>query len=348
MVRCLSIHASYACERSGACCTSAWPIPIEPDRLTRLGAALAAGTVRRADDRADDPTQVDETAGVVLATSGGRCVFFEPAGDRQPSRPACAIHRAIGHDALPLACRQFPRISVRDPRGVSLTLSHYCPTAARLLDAGSTLSITTNPSAFPSQAEYIGLEATTSLPPRLRPDMLMDWEAWWEWEELAVSVLADPSSPVEVQVARLSLAVEDLRRWRPGPTALTTTLREAITHARQRHIDPFALDGRDRSARQQEIVSAMDRPLGRTATAVVGGRALPSAARGLVTAHAFGNWTAHLGQGLRAWLRSVEAPLVLLRSGLTIRETDLWLRHLADPARLADIWSQAEAPTSRP
>jgi hypothetical protein len=58
--------------------------------------------------------------------------------------------------------------------------------------------------------------------------------------------------------------------------------------------------------------------------------------------HAFASWTAHLGSGLRTWLRSLETVVFLLENGWTIREIDLWLRHYADPRRLAASWSAAE------
>ena len=48
----------------------------------------------------------------------------------------CAIQRQMGHDQLPSACRHFPRVVVLDPRGTFITLSHVCPTAARMLIAG--------------------------------------------------------------------------------------------------------------------------------------------------------------------------------------------------------------------
>jgi hypothetical protein len=66
-----------------------------------------------------------------------------------------------------------------------------------------------------------------------------------------------------------------------------------------------------------------------------------TAACGFLAAHAFANWTAHLGQGLRSWLRSVEAAYVLVNE-LGVRQTDLLLRHLADPNELARVWSRAE------
>ena len=74
------------------------------------------------------PEAPDETP-VRLSMPGGQCIFF----DRDPAH--CRVHGSLGHGALPLACRQFPRITVQDPRGASVTLSHYCPTAAELLES---------------------------------------------------------------------------------------------------------------------------------------------------------------------------------------------------------------------
>jgi hypothetical protein len=68
------------------------------------------------------------------------CVFYRtaPAG-------SCDLHHALGHPALPLACQQFPRMSVTAGGRTSVTLSHYCPTARALLDSSSTVSIVEEP-----------------------------------------------------------------------------------------------------------------------------------------------------------------------------------------------------------
>ena len=60
-----------------------------------------------------------------------RCVFFEPRRGN-----LCAIQRQMDHSHLPSACRHFPRVAVIDPRGTFVTLSHVCPTAARMLIDG--------------------------------------------------------------------------------------------------------------------------------------------------------------------------------------------------------------------
>jgi hypothetical protein len=62
----------------------------------------------------------------------------------------------------------------------------------------------------------------------------------------------------------------------------------------------------------------------------------------MLAAHAFANWTAHQGEGLRTWWRSLEAVHVLLSAGVGVQQTDLLLRHLADPQALARAWGSAE------
>jgi hypothetical protein len=45
LVRCLSIHASYRCRDSGACCASGWPIPVEAPIYERLVGWLKDGSL---------------------------------------------------------------------------------------------------------------------------------------------------------------------------------------------------------------------------------------------------------------------------------------------------------------
>ena len=132
------------------------------------------------------------------------------------SRHRCRAHDAIGHDALPVACRQFPRVTINGPAHDTITLSCYCPTARGLLAAWTgPVTIVENGSGFPPDGRYIGLDARTSLPPALTPNVLMDWSSWHEWERLAVEA-CDHAFPPRELIARLSDAVERTRTWRPG------------------------------------------------------------------------------------------------------------------------------------
>ncbi len=301
-IRVLAFHAAYRCRNSGVCCTSDWPIPIETDRLGRMQAALARGRLR--------PVQRPEAAPFVylpdapadtpaiLARCGGACVFHEPAG-------RCAIHTALDHDALPLACRQFPRVSVADPRGVSVTLSHYCPTAAaRLGDRhsdGETLLI--NPATFPPDGEYVGLDATTSLPPLLRPGHLMDWDSWWGFEQLSIDALLGAGKDAVEAVAHVRRNVESLR----GCSTPEWLRSELVDDA----LKSVPVDYRSH-AHWREAMPTDDRTT-----------------RRFLASHAFANWAIHTEGGLVAWLRSIETAHAFLQSGAGIRHTDLVLRHLA-------------------
>jgi hypothetical protein len=152
------------------------------------------------------------------------------------------VHRQLGPDALPAACRDFPRIVTLTPLGVSITLSHYCPTAAAMLftpvilsdprppgdgsealssnmpageRSGSTVAIVENPPGFPPSWPYEGLDARDALPPLLRPGVLMDWPRLERWETFAVAVLGDERRSPEAALDVLAAAAEEARRWTP-------------------------------------------------------------------------------------------------------------------------------------
>jgi hypothetical protein len=143
------------------------------------------------------------------------------------------VHRQLGLEALPSACRDFPRVVTLTPLGVSITLSHFCPTAAAMLfddpvtlrdhrlpgRDGPAVSILDDPPGFPPSWPYEGLDAREALRPLLRPGVLMDWPSLERWERFAVSVLADDARSPESALDVLASAAEDARRWTPkdGP-----------------------------------------------------------------------------------------------------------------------------------
>ena len=283
-------------------------------------------------------------AGALVGVSHGACVFYEREGGG-----TCAIHRALGHDRLPLACRQFPRVSVRDPRGVSVTLSHYCPTAASLLASSETVEIVADGAAFPAGGEYVGLDATTSPPPLLRPGVLMDWDTWWDVERRAVALFARDDRAPDSALAALSEVVERARDWHPNDAPLGTHVARAFEeiaagYELERPPSDAWLDARRAlaiDAVPRDLASAI--PPARTSPA--GAPSAPALAR-FLAAHAFANWTPHLGGGLRAWLRSVEVACALAATS-GVRDADLVLRHLIDPRDFAARCAAAER-ESRP
>jgi hypothetical protein len=170
----------------------------------------------------------------------------------------------------------------------------------------------------------------------------MDWKAWWTWEACGVRLIAGAEDPTRA-LAALRLVVEDVRTWRPGDGALGDRIQRAFDRV---------LAGADLTGpafahdiRLREIIEAIPPELRpESSQRHVEARQPPAhVVRNFLVAHAFANWTAHLGEGLRTWLRSVEAAFTLLELGYGVRDADLLLRHLADPYRLARVWSAVEA-----
>ena len=108
-------------------------------------------------------------------------MFFDSENGRM-----CAVHRELGEPMLPSACRQFPRVTLTDPRGRWITLSHFCPTAAALLFSPAPVLIVAAPASIALDGAAEGLDATAALPPLLRPGMLMDFDGYGAWERGAI------------------------------------------------------------------------------------------------------------------------------------------------------------------
>jgi Putative zinc- or iron-chelating domain len=184
----LNFHLPYRCRHSGACCTAGWPITVEPERaiLIRKGEWLAEG-------------------GVLPVDPAGACVFHHDG---------CTVY-----ENRPLSCVHFPYVCMIDPRGVHVTLSHFCPTAAALLfEHDGPIEVVEGPSPVPLLEIPEGLDARDSLPPLREPSSsprpqaasptphaptpaLMSWEefAQWERDELKTlrAVIGDaPFAPV--------------------------------------------------------------------------------------------------------------------------------------------------------
>lgn len=318
---CLSIHASYRCAHTGACCTAGWPIPFEPGQLpalvarglvpreptaqlrwiTRAEAALSGASpgAEKGGVRPDEPL-------LAATRDDGACVFFDADRGRR-----CAIHRDAGVEFLPASCRNFPRIALRDARGLHVTLSHYCPTAAGLLLAAGELEIVEAPASLTLDGEVEGLEATSVLPPLLRPGMLADYEGYAAWERLGVAVLNDRGRSPERALAVIAAATADTCAWRPGGMALASHAADAFARAVRQ------------SATRPGASSSFDHPV-----------------KAFLAGHLFGNWAAYQRGGIMAvvdWLRGALAMLGPIRDDTTfiaaVRAADLRLRHTTDHVR---------------
>jgi Fe-S-cluster containining protein len=236
----LSIHADYACRHSGACCTAGWRIPVEP----RCEDRLLLSSLGRTRDSSHLLERGDGLTVMALAV-GGACVAFERGAGGARSR--CAVHRVLGHDALPSACQHFPRAAVTDDIGTFVTLSHFCPTAAGMLFRDDVeLSIVEAPASFGSMTEYEGFDARGALPPLLAPGMLMDLESHHAWERHVVGLFANRTHTPELALERLGAQAAQLRSWRPidGPLrACIQSLGEAASDEAVKQAGERALTG---------------------------------------------------------------------------------------------------------
>jgi Fe-S-cluster containining protein len=372
---CLDVHADYGCRHSGACCSTGWPIAVESPALAGIEAALAGRRLRleaTAEPEVDPGAILDRSAprpreaGAVLGRdSRGRCRFLEVRGGN-----LCAVHRQLGQASLPSACRQFPRVCVLDPRGVQISLSHYCPTAARMLLRGDgDLSVVRDAPAFPPGWGYEGLDAEGDLPPPLCPGVLLDPEGLSAWEALGLRALGDDGSSPEHCVTVLHEAARESRRWRPGRTALADAIARAFRSAGGREPEARSITARltvRRAVAECAPPEWRDRgplPVPDAFQRLVrpGWSRYSRAVRRYLAARFFASWSFQLGAGLSTHAASVGAALDVLwveaaracesrarelddESLLeALRQSDRLLVHLASPDRLAALFSRAEA-----
>jgi Fe-S-cluster containining protein len=374
---CLPFHAGFRCRHSGACCTSGWPIHVETDRLATLRHAIDAGRLAIPLDCAREgspflePGGLPSDAGAVLRTTvSGACVFYERSGG------LCAIQRTLGHDHIPSACQHFPRRCLIEPDRIAVSLSHYCPTVARLA-----FRTDVRPEVVPAPAPLVGyvalegLDAREALPPLLRPGLLTDLAGYRAWERVVIEVLASPRTP-EDALAAISAFTERVRAWTPRAGELL----EAVEHAAPRGDRSPAAIGRGHHDGPRASWSADDYEAVRGAVpagietapasdriAAIDARWVADAwprfsqpLRHFLAAHAFGNWCAYHGMGLRTVVRSLAVALAVVRVEAArlcataerlldepllieaLRAADLLLVHLADPKALAARLSAVE------
>jgi hypothetical protein len=349
----LTCHLGYACRHSGACCSSRWPIPIERDRAARVEQEIAAGRVQPMVDpwlqrSAGIP---DEYAGTLASTDRGACTFYRarqpfdtvlPGPDSRPvlsdtGRQAGGVERlptpvqagcAI-HHAKPSSCAHFPYVCLVDARGVRVTLSHYCPTAAAMLvDHPGPVEVVEGPPVFADGSVPDGLDAREVLPPLEAPGRLVDFDRFTEWEQALVRSLGAGESALPRSPALPAVDLFDLARravpaplsWPDAPDHLERTWAEAIA--------PYW-----------------------SSIAPVAGR--------YVAARAFASWVAYQGGGVPAVERSLSIADAVFRVELVrqswrgrqstidaLRQSDLLLVHYVDPLALAEVCTRAD-PLSR-
>lgn len=369
MIFSLSIHADYRCRHSGHCCSTDWDVPVEVPVYRSLVEAMERGRLRVAAEAgtlapfvvADD---LPEGTGAIFdRTEAGACVFFE----RGPN--LCIVHRDLGESALPLTCRHFPRLALRDARGTFITLSHFCPTAASLLFREEVpVDVVAAPPAFPP-GDYDGLTVTSDdLPPLLRPRLLMDADGYAAWERHMVERCARPACLPESVLETLARDARLLRRWRPGGD----TLAAAVAGLPVRWVDAEPAATLEMSwCRHAEVMDAvpeefLPRPdadgLDEAFATLVrpGWGDFRAPLNRYLAGKSFASWTAYQGRGIASIVRGLDAALALVRieaarqcrhAGRPLdrvllleafRAADFTLNHLAVGEDLAAAWSAAE------
>jgi hypothetical protein len=358
----LSIHADYACRHSGRCCATDWDVPVETPARLAIETGIRAGQLPMVDAFAAGapPAGYD---GVLARASDGACVWFD-----RDSR-LCAVHSRLGEPSLPTTCRMFPRIARTGPRGVAITLSHYCPTAARMLLRDDVpLAVVERPPAFPS-GTYEGLDAD-EWPPLLHPRMLMDDEAYEAWEAHVVWRCATVRS-LWSALATIRRDGEALGTWRPDDGPLLDAVQACRGRTAVETLPPADdwVRSRVQDARDATHGAASDADDFGDAhdlrAALDALQPYEPAALRLIAAHAFASWCAYQGRGLAAHVRSLETAAAVLvvdvarvTAGGTrsldddgflaaVSATDFLLRHQASREELAARWSRREADRPR-
>lgn len=321
--RCLSVHAAYRCRHSGACCSDVWAVPVEPRVIELVGASIAPPATP---GPLFVPSREPDIAGsaLVAAHHDGWCVFLERDNGR-----LCGIHRQGGVEALPSSCRHFPRIHLRDARGLFVTLSHFCPTAASMLFEDVVPHVVDAPASLVLDGEVEGLDAIDALPPLLRPGLLMDLDAYGLWEERAIETLARPELTHERALDAIASATERVRRWTPGAQPLSQLIAEAFDadSSDSRPMTPWLDD-----ARRLDVVNGATldprvplvrrvedgEEIWRRLVAPVWHR-FDRPVKRYLAARLFANWVSYQGRGVRSIVEWLRVCLSVLRNELTRR-----------------------------
>lgn len=346
LVRSLSFHADYRCQNTGVCCSSGWDVAVETSVQLQL-------TPRLQEHAPQLPNGPDGFVALSQPPTGCHSAFRrDDAGVcwfRDKERRDCAIHREFGEESLASACRQFPRVAVLEPGQTSVSLSHYCPTAAGLLfREPSEFRIVDASEAFPSTWPFEGLDARQAYSPLLRPGVLLGFDGLRAFESSAVAVLAAPD--VRAAVARIAAAVERIRAWRPDlgplPVWIQRAFHEAVPLRTHMAADPRrVLTGSvpaggsspprlpDFAEADPDLSPKIDLALRRYLAARLVGAWVMFQAEDLATV------ASYMGLCLDSVLlfesaRNRTEPEVD-RWREAIREADLWLLHYCDPQRLA-------------
>jgi Fe-S-cluster containining protein len=375
----LNLQREFHCGHSGACCTSGWHIPVESATHAAVAEAVRAGRLQLPRGRPgvtqDEPwidTQhsPEGAVGVLNLRADGACVFFDPDAGR-----FCAIQRALGHDALPLTCQQFPRISVLDDRGAHVALSHFCPTVAATLISENlpAVEIVRLADGDPARRRVEGFDAREAVPPFLRPGVAFDLPGYDAWERGIVRALGRPGADPDTTLATIADAAEDLRGWRPSRGSLSGDVERVLgTLAGSRTVPSHASDYAAMACLFDTVAASVPEGLPRPALptnweAADGAWVAPAWARGLsgpvgrfLAAKAFASSIAWQGEGVRTQIMGLLAARAALRveaarlaeaagracdAGMLVEAAcaaDALIEHLSDRPTMVRRWAGLE------
>lgn len=283
--------------------------------------------------------------------AGCRSAFRRTADDvcwfRDPERRDCAIHRKFGEESLASACRQFPRVVVLEPAQISVSLSHYCPTAAGLLfREPRDFGIVDSPIAFPETWPFEGLDARTAYSPLLRPGVLLGFEGLRRLEAEAIGRLSEPE--FGVGLGQIEAAFQRIRNWTardgpvPGFVAACFRERGEVPPAQFAPADPRPI----LVGSVPQGVVAPELPAFAPGQPHISAEA-DLALRRYLAARLIAAWVLFQADDLAAtarYLRLCVDTVYLFASAPdpnrgrwfeAIRNADLWLLHLCDPEMLA-------------
>ena len=157
----------YRCIRCGQSCGH-WRIWVEPDLLEGIRQhplSLELGLQGRS------PLQETEEGAHLVHSEGGRCHFLG-------ADSLCELHRDLGWESKPRACRQFPFFLHQTPDGIQVGLSFRCTAVRQGQDEDwsqhqSTLDHLWSSGRYPR----IGFD------PQPFGTTLLDWETYRHWED---------------------------------------------------------------------------------------------------------------------------------------------------------------------
>lgn len=202
----------FVCQQTGRCCRSKWKVELTHyDRValvakargTPLEAAVMAGVIADEDVGAEAAEDYERTYHLTKCADG--CSFLD--GDR------CSLHAALGAEALPDPCRNFPVIAVSTAWGTEVGYNLTCPHAIALT-ARSPFRIERNDD-WERPLDPQQTRASMIPPPE-------GWRAFRASRGAAIAALAEPGESGQSELmARVAVAMQAVvpGAWTPESTA---------------------------------------------------------------------------------------------------------------------------------